>query len=165
MNMNTVVLVGRSCSGKTFLKKYLQSRGCRTAVTWTTRPRRPEEVDGVDYRFVTKDAFDRMDSGGRFAETVEYGGHRYGSLNSDWEAGGLFVLDPSGVASLSADVRARCLVVFLDVSEEELVRRAGGEGTDRRTTKRIEEDRAKFAGFEDWDIRLESLELSAKFLR
>ena len=44
------------------------------AVTATTRPRRPEEVDGVDYRFISEDEFTRLErEGGLLEHAVVYG--------------------------------------------------------------------------------------------
>lgn len=51
------VIVGPSCSGKTTLQKLLSERGFVKVVTTTTRDPRPGERDGVDYNFVTEEAF------------------------------------------------------------------------------------------------------------
>lgn len=52
-----IVIVGPSGSGKTFFEsKFLKSSlQWRKLVSFTTRPQRPNEVDGVDYHFITKD--------------------------------------------------------------------------------------------------------------
>lgn len=48
-------------------------------VTNTTRPKRPEEIDGVDYHFVTKEQFSSMAEGGEFLERAVVYGHDYGN--------------------------------------------------------------------------------------
>ena len=49
------------------------------SVSVTTRPPRPGEVDGVDYRFVSSDEFDRMVAEGELLEWADVFGHRYGT--------------------------------------------------------------------------------------
>ena len=54
------------------------------AVSATTRERRPEEVDGVHYHFLSDEEFDRRVAAGEFLEWVPYvSGHRYGTLRSE----------------------------------------------------------------------------------
>lgn len=57
-----VVISGPSGVGKDATIQRMQERGfpCCFVVTATTRPQRPGEVDGVDYRFVTQQAFQHM---------------------------------------------------------------------------------------------------------
>ncbi|RWS25753.1 Membrane-associated guanylate kinase: WW and PDZ domain-containing protein 2-like protein, partial [Leptotrombidium deliense] len=45
----------------------------------TTRPPRPSEVDGVDYKFVSKEVFMEMDKSGVLLESGVYSGHYYGT--------------------------------------------------------------------------------------
>lgn len=49
------------------------------ATTYTTRPRRSNEEDGIDYHFVSKEAFLEMKAEGKFLETSSYDDHFYGS--------------------------------------------------------------------------------------
>jgi guanylate kinase len=57
-----IVISGPSGVGKDATIQRMRRRGspCFFVVTATTRPQRPGEVDGVDYHFVTEDAFERM---------------------------------------------------------------------------------------------------------
>src|SRR5690349_17013917 len=48
----------------------------RWSVSWTTRAARPGEVDGVDYRFTTREAFEKLRDEGGFLEWFEV----YGDL-------------------------------------------------------------------------------------
>lgn len=63
----------------------------RLPVRWrpvpvTTRPRRHGEVDGADYRFVDRAAFDTLIDNGLMLEWAELGGHRYGTPRSAIDA-------------------------------------------------------------------------------
>lgn len=54
------------------------------AISATTRPRRPGEVDGREYHFLTEEEFERRVQAGHFLEHVVYvSGQRYGTLSSE----------------------------------------------------------------------------------
>ena len=66
------IFFGKSASGKdTFLKKKV-SEGFKPIVSYTTRPMRDGEVDGVDYHFVDKATFDEYVSKGIIFESRSY---------------------------------------------------------------------------------------------
>ncbi len=48
-------------------------------VTYTTRPKREEEVNGVDYHFVAKEQFEAMQARGEFLERAVVYGYDYGN--------------------------------------------------------------------------------------
>jgi len=58
----------------------------RHSVSYTTRPPRPGEVDGVDYCFVDDAGFDRMVASGEFLEHAVVHGRRYGTARADLAA-------------------------------------------------------------------------------
>jgi guanylate kinase len=53
------------------------------ATSATTRPRRPGEQDGREYRFLTPEQFEQGVRDGSFLEHVEFAGHWYGTLRSE----------------------------------------------------------------------------------
>jgi guanylate kinase len=53
------------------------------SVSATTRPSRPDEVNGRDYHFLSPDEFDRRVRADEFVEHAEYAGNRYGTLKSE----------------------------------------------------------------------------------
>ncbi|MGH2350492.1 MAG: guanylate kinase [Chloroflexota bacterium] len=75
------VLSAPSGAGKDTVLKALRRRGLpiHVVVTCTTRPRRAEEVDGVDYQFVSQEAFERLREQSELLEHAEYSGHSYGT--------------------------------------------------------------------------------------
>jgi len=54
-----------------------------TSVSATTRPPRPGEVDGGEYYFLQRAAFERGVEAREFLEWVEYSGNLYGTLRRD----------------------------------------------------------------------------------
>ena len=83
MKRNGVVLVvcAPSGAGKTTLIKRLTAEFPHIAysVSCTTRAPRAGEVDGKDYHFLTREAFEQRRENGGFAEWANVYGHLYGT--------------------------------------------------------------------------------------
>lgn len=96
-----VILAGESASGKTTLaKKFEQNNpfNFSRVITYTTRPKRESEIDGVDYHFITDDTFNMMIKNGSFVEHTEYRGWKYGTaINFGKDDNKIIILTPSGV--------------------------------------------------------------------
>ena len=78
-----LIIVGESGSGKTSVQKELEKMGVAKVITYTTRPKRLGEKDGVDYHFVDEARFQRMVEERQFAEYAVYNGFRYGTAIAD----------------------------------------------------------------------------------
>ena len=78
-----LVLSSPSGAGKTTLSKKIQQQdnSFRISVSHTTRKARPNEVDGVDYHFVSEEKFKKMLSEGVFYEHSKIFGNYYGTSN------------------------------------------------------------------------------------
>jgi guanylate kinase len=64
-----IVISGPTASGKSTLwRRLVQRPGVRFSVSATTRPPRPDEVDGRDYHFISQTEFDRRVAAGDFLE-------------------------------------------------------------------------------------------------
>jgi len=86
------ILVGASGSGKTTMAAVLTEQlGLRRCITSTTRPPRPEEVDGRDYYFKPSFDFNEM------FEHATFGGYEYGVTKDELSRGDFIILDPQGV--------------------------------------------------------------------
>ena len=93
-----VILVGESASGKSTLAANLQEfEGFSRIVTYTTRPPRDGERDGIDYHFVTDEKFNEMIANNEFVEYASYRGWQYGTaINSKITEDIVVVLTPAG---------------------------------------------------------------------
>jgi len=77
---NLVVISGPSGTGKTTVCRQVAERlGVRVSTSATTRPRRPGEVDGRDYYFLSEEEFRRRIADARFVEWAEVFGRLYGT--------------------------------------------------------------------------------------
>jgi len=78
---NLFIVSAPSGTGKTTILKRIISEmeNIMFSVSHTTRPPRPGEKDGVDYYFVEKDAFKKMQEQDLFHEWAEVHGNLYGT--------------------------------------------------------------------------------------
>lgn len=82
-----IVVSAPSGTGKTTLCREVARReeGMRYAVSCTTRPRRKNEVDGRDYRFLDRPTFERWVEEEKFVEWAIYQESHYGTLREELE--------------------------------------------------------------------------------
>lgn len=87
MNPYPIILSSPSGAGKTTIAKELLKRrdDVGYSVSCTTRPARPREVDGRDYKFLNRAEFLKWREEGAFAESAEVHGNLYGTLRSEVE--------------------------------------------------------------------------------
>jgi guanylate kinase len=113
-----IVLVGASASGKTELAKQLyQYYGYTKCITTTTREPRINEVDGVDYHFLTKQSFEDLIKQDAFYEVTHYNGYLYGIQKKDVNNQGVIIVDPHGANVLVEKAKKDVFVVFVEPSE------------------------------------------------
>ena len=75
-----IILVGPSASGKTEIAKILTTKyGFKKFVTSTTRAPRVNEINGLDYNFLTEDTFIKMRNNNEFIESTFYNNNYYGT--------------------------------------------------------------------------------------
>ena len=132
------VVTGPSGAGKGTLIKGLLERvpGMEVAVSATTRPQRPGEVDGREYWFLSDDEFSRRVAADEFLEWVSYvSGRRYGTLRSEIDRitgeGQICVLEleVDGALVVQAEVPGS-VTVFIAADVPELERRLRERATE-----------------------------------
>jgi guanylate kinase len=77
-----IILSGPSGVGKGTIRKEVtkhQPLDLVYSISMTTRPKRPHEMEGVDYFFVTNEQFDEAIKNGDLLESAEFVGNRYGT--------------------------------------------------------------------------------------
>ena len=79
-----MIISGPSGVGKnTVIRALAPHHDFHFAVSATTRSRRPDETDGVEYHFVDEKAFSALEAEGRLLEWAEFAGNRYGTLRDE----------------------------------------------------------------------------------
>ena len=82
-----IIIVGPSAVGKTTIAKGLEKSGLPIikVITTTTRQKRPNETEGVDYHFIDDKTFENLIATDGLIEHAKYNEHYYGSRISDVE--------------------------------------------------------------------------------
>ncbi len=142
-----IVLVGASASGKTEIAKYLREHfGIVKAVTHTSRTMRVNEVNDVDYHFVSKEQFLALKEKDAFVETTFYNGNYYGCSKAEISDEKDVIVDPNGLHAFLALHDPHVITFYLYASEATRRKRMAKRLDDPKDIdKRIENDRASFA--------------------
>ncbi len=129
------VISGTSGVGKgTVLKRMMELRpGMSFSVSATTRPPRPEEVDGVHYYFVTRERFQEMIREDAFLEYDDHNKNYYGTprfqIDEKQKLGPVLLdIEPNGAKNVRAARPDAKLIFIMPPSMEELERRLRGRG-------------------------------------
>lgn len=163
------VLSAPSGSGKTTLARHLVARlpGLARSVSFTTRPRRAGERDGVDYHFVDRDRFAAMAEEGGLLEWAEIYGERYGTgaaATSAALASGvdlLLVIDVQGARWVRQRVPEALLIFLLPPNHAALLARLGGRGTESSGTvaQRLAVARREILAWKEYDYLVVNSEI------
>jgi guanylate kinase len=140
---NLVVFSAPSGTGKTTLARRLVDSvpRLRVSVSYTTRPRRRDEQDGIDYHFVNRDTFSAMAGKDEFLEWAEIYGHFYGTGRQATEevlAGGcdlLLVIDVQGAAWVRKRNPRAMFIFLLPPDYQALLQRLRRRGTESSGTE------------------------------
>lgn len=155
-----IVLLGASGAGKDTLVKYLvKNYDFKKMVTYTTRPPRPDEKNGIDYYFTNDDEFEKMKSNDAFIETSVYRGWKYGSAKKSYlnaKGNDIVILTPSGLRDIKRfyqeqgiDYKKKITSVYLNVSRRERLKRLLNRGDDiEEAYRRNLSDIGQFDGIE-----------------
>ena len=115
-----VILSSPSGVGKTTLTKKIQQKhqNFKISVSHTTRSPRSNEVDGVDYHFVSKKKFEELIKKNKFYEYAKIFENYYGTLKKDVDEtllknDILFDIDWQGTKQLSKFKKLNLIKIFL----------------------------------------------------
>lgn len=172
-----LILSSPSGAGKSTLARRLMDwdSGIRFSVSATTRLPRPGEVDGREYHFRSRDAFEAMVAAGDMLEHAEVFGNLYGSPRAPVEAAlqagsdTLFDIDWQGGQQIRNSALGRDVVsVFvLPPSIAELERRLRGRGqdSDEVIAGRMAKSRDEISHWAEYDYVLVNTDLDETFGR
>lgn len=136
------MIVAPSGAGKSSLVDALlkSDSGLKLSLSTTTRAPRPGEVDGVNYRFVSKDTFIAERDQGQFLEWAEVHGHFYGTsrtwIESQMQAGNdvMLEIDWQGAQQIRKLIPSAQWIFIFPPSIEALEERLRKRGQDDEAT-------------------------------
>jgi len=119
-------------------------------VTATTRPRRPDEIDGVHYHFLSEQSFRELIERGELLEHANNHGHWYGSpvdqargiLAAGRDA--ILTISPEGARSVRDQVPDALLIFVMPPSMDDLTERLRGRGSESEASlerRRVDAER------------------------
>jgi guanylate kinase len=160
------VLSGPAGVGKSTVVGHLRRNEPRVwhSVSVTTRPRRPNEVDGASMYFVSREEFEAMVARGELLEHAEYAGNLYGTprgaVEEHLQAGDLVLLELEIQGARQVrELMPDALLVFLrPPSWDELERRLRGRGTEgpQEIRRRLDRARIELAAEDEFDVSIVS---------
>ena len=156
------ILSSPSGAGKTTLSRLLLQNdpNITMSISYTTRPPRPGEVDGVDYFFVSEKEFEKKADEKYFYEFAEVFGNFYGTprkrVEEELVAGRdvLFDIDWQGTRRLTAKARDDIVSIFiLPPAMDELARRLKARAQDSHDVieKRMERASDEISHWDEYD--------------
>ena len=147
-----VILSSPSGAGKTTLTKKLQQKynNFKISVSYTTRPPRSNELDGVDYNFITKKKFEDLINDKEFYEYAKIFDNYYGTLKKNVDKilkknDIIFDIDWQGTKQLSKFKELKLVKLYLITdSKSELKKRLLNR--DQNTKEEVEK---RFNSFDE----------------
>jgi guanylate kinase len=160
-----------SGTGKTTLVERLVQEvpGLRMSRSYTSRPARAGERDGVDYNFITRGRFEEMVAEGAFLEWADVFGNYYGTCAADTDAqlasgeDVVLVIDVQGARQVRTRGIETVAVFVLPPSAPTLEQRLRGRSKDseEQISRRLEVARREVVEFEQYEYVVVNDDLSS----
>jgi len=138
------------------------------SISYTTRQPRGQEVDGENYRFVSREEFERMLGRDEFLEWAEVFGNYYGThrgILEEARARGkdlVLDIDVQGARQLKSQIPEAVTVFILAPSRQILEQRLRARGEDREEVieRRLRDAAGEIGKYRDYDYVLINRELA-----
>jgi len=160
-----LILSSPSGAGKTTISKHLLNMDYKLvpSISVTTRTKRPQEVEAVDYYFVTKEKFKLMQESEELLESAKVFNNYYGSpkqyvmdqLSDGFDV--LFDIDWQGAKILKEKLGTRVVSIFIlppSLSELENRLKIRGQDTDEVIKIRMEKAHEEISKYHLYDYVL-----------
>jgi len=151
-----------SGAGKTTLAEQLalQIPRLKLSRSYTSRPARPGETDGLDYNFVSRERFEAMAAAGEFLEWADVFGNLYGTRAADTHAlldsgcDVVLVIDVQGARKVRQRGIETTAIFVMPPSFEVLEQRLRGRSKDSEAAiqRRLQVAREEVAAFAEYDF-------------
>lgn len=147
-----IIIVGPGGSGKDFLKNKMVNKGFKYGVSFTSRPPREGEKEGIDYYYKDEEFF--KNNGDIFLELQEFNGWQYGISKKEFSIKNLFILSPPGLKSLPKSLKKGFFVIYLNPSIDIRRKRLAERNDLDNVTRRISADKMDFLNFFNYDLMI-----------
>jgi guanylate kinase len=148
-----IILIGASASGKSTIEKELKNKGYKNIVSYTSRSIRQNEINHIDYHFISEEEFLEKKSKNFFAESTVYNSWHYGLALQDLINDGVIVVEPFGFRQLtkkSKENNFNIISFLIDCPERvRLIRMVNRGDNLMEVFRRILSDQGVFQGLEE----------------
>lgn len=148
-----LTVTGPTASGKTeLLKELVKNPAFQKLVSVTTRPKRPGEVEGIDYYFISEEEFQRLKTDNQIVQSVNFGGNNYATTKTEIDKVfgtnkvPVVIVEPGGIGQfqrLEHELDYMVYPVYIsgpyEVLEMRYVQRLDGQALTEYDTARLEE--------------------------
>lgn len=155
-----LIILGKTASGKNTIVNELVKNYGKQLVTYTTRPKRKGEIEGVTYRYISLEEFKKKDREGFFAESSYFcpasgGEWAYGTSLEDFKKADdktVLITNPRGYYSLLSNIGlGHACSIYIMAKEDILLDRLEERGDSfLEAQRRIVSDREDFEDIEDY---------------
>lgn len=146
-----IILIGESGSGKTTILNELEKRGFKKAINHTTRPKRKTDDELNEYKFLSKDEFNKMWEEGKLLQRAEFNDEFYGISTDSLKPDVACVSITDSVKDIKKRVKELEIkdvdikTFYIYVPEEERINRMLKRGDSiEQINKRLKIDKEKF---------------------
>ena len=162
MHMKFVIIVGKTASGKDTIARHLNDvLGIKPIVSYTTRPKRENEKDGVEHYFISDEQMDAILRNG-VANLIAYTqfpktGYRYFAVDPDIDGTSdetrSYIINPDGIKWMKENYygNGKFFTVYIDCDEDTILKRATNIRGDKLddVIKRLDSEREQFDAFKN----------------
>ena len=156
MDKTLIIICGKTASGKTrIVSELVKNHGFKKIITFTTRPKRENEKEGIDYHFISDEDFKQKIQDGFFAEwkiyKTKFGEWYYGTSLEDLENAdekSVIILTPDGYRDVVKMMETKPKSIYIYASARTICARLKKRGDNaEEVQRRILSDNEDFKDF------------------
>lgn len=152
---NILLLCGKTASGKTVIQGELAKLGFERIITYTTRRKRRDEINGIHYHFISDATFHYLAKQGFFAGTVSYdmvyGKVWYGAPLQELSGHKVLITNPYELKEIKKIQTINTISCYLNTSEEVIRKRLNKRGDNLlEAERRIVADKVDFSEIDSY---------------
>ena len=124
MKYTIIAIMGKSASGKDSLLKALlqepQFKEAKPIISCTTRPIRENEINGIDYHFLTNEQFTNLVLSNRMLEATVFNDWCYGTSIDSLSTSGINigVFNPEGCEALRQNENITLCLIYVEATDK-----------------------------------------------
>lgn len=152
-------ICGETCSGKDTLVNRLINefpKKFKPVISYTTRPKRENETDGVEHYFVSKEKFNYLKSKKKILAYTKISsrenpdGYEYMALKNELKKANIYIIDPNGIETLKKmypHIRLKIIYIYSSMEQREERAKKYRSDYNEEFHKRMEQESEQFEIF------------------